>query len=69
MSIKDDIAELEAQLAELRLQEEQGFTVDICSYEEYYWNFHHTVVRDSENEIAGIIINEDVMKKYVESLK
>jgi len=70
MSIKDDIAELEAQIAELRKQEEQGFSfLEIACGDSYGIRDDHELVYDLEDNLAGIVVNVAVMQKYMESLK
>ena len=70
MSIKDDIAELEAHLAELRQQEEQGFSFEeLITVQHYDIRDDHEVVYDTDGNFAGIVKNVAVMQKYMESLK
>lgn len=68
-SIAEEIKKLEIKIAELRRQEAQGFTWYGAMDEEYQIRDDHEVVLDTEGNIAGIVQNVEVMKKYMASLE
>jgi len=68
MNIDERIADLEASIAELRKLQEIGYTVNDVVEEEYYWSGYHRQVLGKDGNITGIVIDEDVMKKYFEDL-
>ena len=69
MSIVERIAELEKELEELKGAVEKGFVAYDSSSEDYYIKSVHTVVEDTQGNLAGVVVNYEVMKKYFKEME
>lgn len=65
MSLQYEIEELERKLAGLRKMSENGYEVkEVVNYGEYMVNNDHEVIRCVDGSLAGIVLNQKIMKKY-----
>lgn len=63
------IESLQAEIAELVRTKEQGYeVVEVANSEEYCLKDDHEVIYGIDGELAGIVINQKIMKKYFASL-
>jgi hypothetical protein len=69
MSINDTIARLERELEEAKESKAQGFSCYHSVGDNYRFFDDHVVIEDEDGCTAGIILNESIVRKYLESLK
>lgn len=65
MNIEETIANLELQLAEAKEKLDKGYSFETTFSEEYYFSNQHTVVCNTNGDIASIIVDADVVLKFL----
>lgn len=65
MNIEETIADLEQQLEQAKAQRDKGYHSVIDCGEDYYISNTHTVVYDLDGSIAGIIVDTEVVLKFL----
>lgn len=64
MSLKYEIEQLEKRLAEAKAALIKGYTVVTGMDEQYHFSDDHEVIYDTEDNIVGVVMNQEIMKKY-----
>ena len=67
MSIQSQIESLENQLSLLRIKQRMGYEALEGNCDEYYIDTYHTVLKNTEGNLAGIIVNPKIVKAYLEA--
>ncbi len=70
MSTIERVAQIEQELAEAKAQLNLAYVMESDFEEEYYIRSRHTRILCPDGDtLAGIIVDEDVMKKYFKDLE
>lgn len=64
MNITYEIEQLERRLAEARAALAKGYTFETAMDETYRFKDNHEVIYDTEDNIVGVVVNQEIMKKY-----
>lgn len=64
MSLTFEIEQLERRLAEAKAALAKGYTFATAMDETYHFKDDHEVICDTEDNIVGVVMNQEIMKKY-----
>lgn len=64
MSLTYEIEQLERRLAEAKAALIKGYTFATGMDEHYHFKDDHEVIYDTEDNIVGVVRNQEIMKKY-----
>ena len=64
MSLTYEIEQLERRLAEAKTALAKGYSFETAMNETYRFKDDHEVIYDIEDNIVGVVMNQELMKKY-----
>ncbi len=64
-NIEQRILDLKRELTDLESRLGSGFYAEESSGGEYYFERFHTCIMETDGEMAGMIFNEELVRKYL----
>lgn len=64
MSLTYEIEQLERRLVEAKAALAKGYTFATGMDETYHFKDDHEVIYDTEGNVVGVVMNQELMKKY-----